>query len=399
MARPFFSKDHISDVDIFERTSVITLDLFAARSNKSRPIDIQDLVSLFTLDSASEFLFGIRLDTPSRPLTEPGKVKLGPKGSMVIDRSDEFDVFTEAFERVAVLITQRGAQGPTWPLLELFKDLIEEPIQVIMDWLDLLVKVALKKKMKSLGIVPETKDAVFLDFLASQTDDFEHIRYELVTYLIVSRDTCVSSSMKSSDCTPSAPLVARTSGDVPPVIPTSNGPMHFPRRTQVMMASLLLHRRYNLWGKDADEFLPERWLDEKTLINVNSTPFMYCPFSGRPHNCIGQEFAFNETAYFLVRLLQRFKAFELAPQCQPTGSLPNPAWNGKPGRQSVEQIVPAINTTIHSKYLQHMTYHLSPTVTNSWKVVAAHGNSSAVILGQVVPAPALTSSGRVILTT
>ncbi|KIJ41473.1 hypothetical protein M422DRAFT_60420 [Sphaerobolus stellatus SS14] len=372
IARPFFSKDHISDVDIFERTSIITLDLFAVRSNKGRPIDIQDLVSRFTLDSASEFLFGRRLDTLSRPLTEPGKVKLGLKGSILIDRSDEFDVFTEAFGRVAVLMTQRGAQGPTWPLLELFKDLTEEPIQVIMNWLDPLVKVTLKKKMKSLGTVPETKDAIFLDFLASQTDDFEHIRYELVTYLIASRDTTETLltfiiyffALYPNVCERLREEILTTFGPdqppsydklkglkylhrwslahlvmFPPVIPTSNRPIHFPRRTQ----------RYNLWEKNEDEFLPERWLDEKTLTNVNSTPFMYCPFSGGPRNCIGQGFAFNETAYFLVRLLQRFKAFKFAPRCQPTGSLPDPVWKRKPGRQSAEQIVPAINMTIHSK--------------------------------------------------
>lgn len=172
MARPFFSKERISDADIFERTSAVALDLVASRSTKFQPIDIQDLVSRFTLDSASEFLFGIQLDTLARPLTEPGKVKLSPRGCIPIDRAEEFDVFTEAFERVAVLVTRRGTQGTTWPLMELFKDLTEEPIGVIMDWLDPLVKVALEKKetMRSLGTVPETKNAVFLDFLASQTD-------------------------------------------------------------------------------------------------------------------------------------------------------------------------------------------------------------------------------------
>jgi cytochrome P450 len=49
-----------------------------------------------------------------------------------------------------------------------------------------------------------------------------------------------------------------------------------------MMVSLLLHRRHNLWGYDADDFCPERCLDPATTAKVNSTPFMYFPFSGGP---------------------------------------------------------------------------------------------------------------------
>lgn len=171
MARPFFSKDRISDVDIFERTSNTTLDLVSSRSSKNQPIDIQDLLHRFTLDSASEFLFGTQLDTLLRPLTEPGKVKLGPKGSIPIDRTNEFDIFTEAFERVAVLVTRRGTQGTTWPLMELFEDKTEEPIRIIMDWLEPFVKQAVERRENMKGLQgSDVQDRVFLDFLALQTD-------------------------------------------------------------------------------------------------------------------------------------------------------------------------------------------------------------------------------------
>jgi hypothetical protein len=65
--------------------------------------------------------------------------------------------------------------------------------------------------------------------------------------------------------------------------------------------------------------------------------------------CIGQEFALNEAGFFIVKLLQRFKSFTLAPKYQPAGSLPPEEWAGKPGRQGVEKIFPAINFTLHSK--------------------------------------------------
>lgn len=82
---------------------------------------------------------------------------------------------------------------------------------------------------------------------------------------------------------PSAPLIARMSRDIPLTIPTTdNEVLYLPPHTQVMMVSLLLHRRHDLWGYSADEFRPERWLDEENLNKISGIPFMYCPFSGGP---------------------------------------------------------------------------------------------------------------------
>ena len=212
IARPFFTKERISDFHIFEQTSAKALNLISNRAASYQPIDVQDLLQRFTLDAAALFLWGHALNTLDQPLTQPGRVILGPKGSAPADGGGEWDVFTNAFETVAVLITRRGVQGPTWPLLELFKDKTEEPIQVIMDWLEPLVRQALSRKAKRREANGDAKistrddDAVFLDYLADQTDgaclcvsswsslnprvtDVEHIRYELITFLIASRDT------------------------------------------------------------------------------------------------------------------------------------------------------------------------------------------------------------------
>jgi hypothetical protein len=103
-------------------------------------------------------------------------------------------------------------QGDTWPLLELFKDKTEEPIQVIMDWLEPHVRRALDRKAKrreakeDAVVNARDDETVFLDYLADRTDgvsifavtswpaeprvaDVEHIRYELITFLIASRGT------------------------------------------------------------------------------------------------------------------------------------------------------------------------------------------------------------------
>ncbi|KAI9454183.1 cytochrome P450 monooxygenase CYP63 [Russula earlei] len=400
IARPFFTKERISDFHIFEQTSSKALNLISNRAAAYQPIDVQDLLQRVTLDAASLFLWGPPLNTLDQPLTQPGRVVLGPKGSAPADGGGEWDVFTDAFETVAVLITRRGVQGDTWPLLELFKDKTEEPIQVIMDWLEPLVRQALSRKAKRREANADAKisirddDSVFLDYLADQTDDVEHIRYELITFLIASRDTTSSLltfviyflALHPDVCSrlreevldtfgemgsptfehlkkmeylravlketlrifPSAPLVARTSRDESLVIPGTTK-LYLPPKTQIMMSSLLAHKRPDLWGADVEAFRPDRWFDPALLNKVTQTPFMYSPFYGGPRVCLGQEFALNQAGYFIVRLLQRFQSFSFAPEFMPAGSLPPAHWAGLPGRQGIEKIHPAINFTLHSK--------------------------------------------------
>ena len=49
-----------------------------------------------------------------------------------------------------------------------------------------------------------------------------------------------------------------------------------------MMASLLTHKRTDIWGSDVKVFRPERWSEPALLDKVAKTPFMYAPFYGGP---------------------------------------------------------------------------------------------------------------------
>jgi cytochrome P450 len=177
MARPFFSKSRISDFALFSRLTQTTLSLLSHRWSQNLPIDIQDLFQRFTLDVASELLFGVPLDTLSRPLTMPGNVKLGPKGCVPIEGKTEFDVFTEAFEDVAVVVTMRGVLGDAWPLLELWEDRTDEGIDKIVEWIDPIVKrvveeAEVRRREEGIGKEGSVKreETVFLNYLASETD-------------------------------------------------------------------------------------------------------------------------------------------------------------------------------------------------------------------------------------
>ena len=95
IVRPWFAKDRISDLNIFDRHTTTTLDLMLTFAQEGVAFDAQDLFARFTLDSASEFLFGNCLDTLHGKLPVAGYSKMGPKGSSI---EDEFGTFAWAFE-------------------------------------------------------------------------------------------------------------------------------------------------------------------------------------------------------------------------------------------------------------------------------------------------------------
>jgi hypothetical protein len=58
-----------------------------------------------------------------------------------------------------------------------------------------------------------------------------------------------------------------------------------------------------VWGPDAAEFWPERWLEEGGAAQ-RVPPYSYMPFSRGPRNCIGAQFALLEAKTILAMMLR-----------------------------------------------------------------------------------------------
>lgn len=136
VARPFFARERISDFDLFEIFTTRTLNLVSSLTTSGQPCEVQDLFSRFTLDAASEFLFGTDLKTLSGSLPIPGKTEMGPKGSAT---DDSWGAFAKAFETAQQIITARGRIGYLWPVFELFKDKNEDNAAVIQAYVGLFI--------------------------------------------------------------------------------------------------------------------------------------------------------------------------------------------------------------------------------------------------------------------
>jgi len=110
----------------------------------------------------------------------------------------------------------------------------------------------------------------------------------------------------------------------------------------------LMHRRTDLWGPDAMEFDPDRFLDERLHKYYTANPYIFLPFNAGPRICLGQQFAYNEVSFMLIRLLQTFDSIELDPSSQPADSIPPASWKNAAGRQAMERIWPKSHLTMYS---------------------------------------------------
>lgn len=378
MSRPYFHRERVTHVDLFAQHSDIAISRMLARLSEpnSPAVDFQDLVGRFTLDSGTEFLFGSSTHSLDAPLPYPHEPP-----------ADASATFAAAFGHAQEQLMARFGLGMLWPFFELFQDKTGSSMKVINAFTNPILQAKLKEKREGRLNLKEKSEGneegeTLLDHLVRFSDDETVIKDELLNILIAGRDTtaatltfaCYALAMYPSCHAKLRAEVLETFGTsehpnfealrgmkylrafinevlrvFPPVpfnertavrstVFKSNGKKYYvPAGAQIPISILHMHRRKDLWGPDADEFDPERWIDERLKKYITPNPFIFLPFSAGPRICLGQQFAYNESSYFLVRLLQRIDQITLAPEAQPPKTLPPTHWRTGTGRQTIEQ--------------------------------------------------------------
>ena len=87
------------------------------------------------------------------------------------------------------------------------------------------------------------------------------------------------------------------------------GDIKVPARTIVLGSQYIVHRDARFWPR-ADEFLPERWLEDDS--SKDRPKFAYFPFGGGARICIGDGFAWAEGVILLSVMARRWR-FEVVP--------------------------------------------------------------------------------------
>ena len=58
-------------------------------------------------------------------------------------------------------------------------------------------------------------------------------------------------------------------------------------------------RMERIWGADACQYRPERWLDDEGAFR-NESPFKYPAFNAGPRLCLGKEMAYLQVRFLTV---------------------------------------------------------------------------------------------------
>jgi len=189
MTRPFFSRDRITDFDNFERHADDVIKQMKKRLRAGYAIDFQDAISRFTLDSASEFLFGHDVKSLSSGLPYPHNV-VRPD----VAQSTSAEDFAIAIAKSQYLISKRARLGAIWPMFEIFQDKTAEPMKVVNAYLNPILTDAIEK-YQSMPPSPEMQkdevkdDETLLDHLVKLTNDRTILKDEILNILIAGRDT------------------------------------------------------------------------------------------------------------------------------------------------------------------------------------------------------------------
>ncbi|KAJ7368901.1 cytochrome P450 [Mycena albidolilacea] len=390
MSRPFFHRERISDFDTFDTHTRDALAHLKKRLADGYPVDIQDCVSRFTLDSATEFLFGKSVDSMSAGLSYPESSPLSNAPSFL---SHPSNTYVRAFTYGQLMTVKRGALATKWPLAELWADKVKPHRDIADAYIEPILDAALERKRanekdKDLEGGKGDEEATFLSHLVQATDNKEVIKDSIFNILVAGRDTTAatltfavymlaehpeiavrlrkeildtvgSSRMITYDDLRSMKYlraflngaVLRTSRKATtlPAIRPGDKPFYVTPNTKVRYSVFLMHRRKDLWGPDALKFDPDRFLDERVKKYLTPNPFIFLPFNAGPRICLGQQFALNEASFFLVRLLQNFTGFALAPDAQPGATRPPAHWKNAKGTQATEKIMLGRHLTMFAK--------------------------------------------------
>ncbi|KAF8754669.1 cytochrome P450 [Rhizoctonia solani] len=371
MSRPYFTRDRISHFDNFARHADIAISKLLSRvSEPSRPaVDFQDLVARFTLDSGTEFLFGRDTRSLDAPLPYPhGKP------------ADDSASFAAAFSRAQGQVMQRFGLAMFWPWMELFWDRTAEDMKIINAYVTPILRKKLERgsDIESKPTNEGDQDAdTLLDHLVKFTQgeymdrvslrgsnkrpDESVIKDEIINILVAARDTTATTLTFAVYILAENPaIMSRLRDEITGPVPVNvraaakstvlhiNGKRYYiPAGTRMTWSTLMMHRRKDLWGPDADNFDPDRWLDDRLKKYVTPNPFIFLPFNAGREICLGQQFAYNEASFFLCRLLQRVETIELVPEAHPVGTLPRPGWKNGTGRRVYEKVWPKNHLTLY----------------------------------------------------
>ncbi|KAK4982417.1 hypothetical protein LTR50_007747 [Elasticomyces elasticus] len=342
--RPQFSRDNVNDLEATERACDALIRAIGPtdRSGLTEGVALQPLLYNFTIDTASDFLFGESLNS------QWAAINAADRKATETSLEARSNVFLKAFEEVSRTTANRfQLQGLYW-LADGPK--FRKAASELKRFTEHFVQRALDRTASGKS---EDNKYNLLSALATQTKHKDELRNQVLAILSAGRDTTAAllawcfvrlalhgevferlRSVVLRDFEPGKeitfrqlkgcrllqhfiqevlrlhPTVAingrRANKDT--ILPVGGGsdqrlPIAIRKGQLVLFSVYLMHRRKDIWSEDALEFKLERW--EKKVPAWQGLGFL-----DGPRICLGQQFALTETGYVLVRMLQHFDAID-----------------------------------------------------------------------------------------
>ncbi|KAE9460036.1 hypothetical protein C3L33_08051, partial [Rhododendron williamsianum] len=259
---------------VFQKNVAKLAKIISEAAASNQIMDIQDLFMKSTLDSIFKVAFGVELDSMC------GSSEEGTKFSNAFDDSSAMTLrrYVDVFWSIKKALNM-GAEAE-----------LKKNIKVIDDFVYKLIR-SKEKVAQEIKDATNIKEGTDVDEFAARIRDeaLEKMQYlhaalteTLRLYPAVPADAKICFS---DDTWPDGFSVRK--GDMVAYLPYAMGRMKF------------------IWGDDAEEFRPERWLDQNGIFQPES-PFKFTAFQAGPRICLGKEFAYRQMKIFSAVLLGFF---------------------------------------------------------------------------------------------
>ncbi|XP_021904393.1 cytochrome P450 704C1-like isoform X2 [Carica papaya] len=331
---------HFSSV-IFQKKAAKLANLISEAANSGQIFDMQDLFMKSTLDSICKVVFGIELDS-------------------ICGTNEEGIRFSNAFDDSNALTLWRYADI-FWKVKKFLNIGSEAELKKNLKVVDAFVYKLIHNKKERMHNAEDDssmkKDDILSRFLQVNDADPKYIRDTMLNFIIAGKDTTattlawfmymlckhpeiqekvsqdVKEAMKRREVTNLTELAAEMREEtlenmhylhaaitetlrLYPAVPVDAkfclSDDTFPDGFDVRKGDMVAYQPYAMgrmkfiWGDDAEEFRPERWLNEEGKFQQES-PFKFTAFQAGPRICLGREFAYRQMKIFSAVLLGCFR--------------------------------------------------------------------------------------------
>ncbi|PON34829.1 Cytochrome P450, E-class, group I [Parasponia andersonii] len=303
-------------------------------SETGRVMDLQDVLERFAFDNVCKLAFNV----------DPGCLRSDGTSSAE---------FMQAFEDAAILSSSRFRHSfPNfWKIKRLLnvgsEQRLRESISTVHEFADNIIRSRMESKLE------KTEEDLLSRFIGNEYDNSPEFLRDIVTsFILAGRDSTSSALTWFFWLLSSRPKIQETILEELETIRIQNrknigGTFSFDelRRMQYLHAAIsesmrlyppvpsdskvclnddvlpdgtfvgkgwfltyhtyAMGRMEKIWGKDCNEFLPERWLEDG--VCRQESPFRYPVFHAGPRMCLGKDMAYIQMKSIAASLIERFE--------------------------------------------------------------------------------------------